>query len=190
VKRRSVMIGLARLGRFRADGLEHFEGTPQAFLNSLAPLLGFALVGAVMMAARGDGRGALTDLLSTAIVLIAPGVISEPLVRHWDRDAEWTKFAVAFNWCQWTVPVVFFLCLILSGVLVAAGWREDGAVLIAVMGVVGYGLSLHWFLARKALGLSRGRTALLVAAMNIGTGLLAVGPRLAAGGASAAWVTG
>jgi hypothetical protein len=39
-------------------------------------------------------------------------------------------------------------------------------------------LSLHWFLARRTLGLSRSRAGAMVLAMNLGTGLLAFGPRL------------
>jgi len=180
--RRNVLIGLARLARFRADGLDHFGDTAQAYLTSLAPLLGFALVGATLMLLHGDARAALSELLSTIIVLLAPAVISSALARGWGREAEWARFAVALNWCQWVVPIVFFLCLLLSGVLVAAGWGEDQAVMVADLVVVIYGVSLQWFVARKALGVRRGRAALLVVAMNIGTGVLALGPRLLAEG--------
>jgi hypothetical protein len=89
---------------------------------------------------------------------------------------------VVLNWCQWTLPVVLFVCLLVSAFLVAAGWGEDMAVLAAAGVVLVYGLSLHWFLARRALGLGAGRAVLLVLAMNLGTGLLAIGPRLLADG--------
>jgi hypothetical protein len=177
-----MLVGLARLARFRADGLNGFEASVPAFLNSLVPLFGFALVGAVMMMLHGDIIPALDDLLLTTVALLGPLVISEKLAGLWHCGETWLKFAVVLNWCQWTLPVVLFLCLILSGVLVAAGLDEATAVLAAALGVLGYGMSLHWFLARKALGLRGGRAALLVLAMNLGTGLLALGPRLLAGG--------
>jgi hypothetical protein len=180
--RRGVLRGLMRLAWFRADGLAQFEGTVQAYLNSLAPLVGFALVGAILMAAHGEVQDGLGDFLSTLVVLLAPAVISEPLARLWDRDAEWGKFAVVLNWCQWTVPVVFFVCLIAANALVASGSSPDDAILVAVCAVAAYGLSLQFSLARRALGVTARRAALLVLAMNLGTGALALGPRLLAGG--------
>jgi hypothetical protein len=180
--RRSLLVGLFRLGRFRADGLDQFEGSVTAFLNSLAPLLGFALVRALLMLLHGEVRAAADDLLLTAVVLLGPLVISEKLAAVWNVGGAWLKFAVVLNWCQWTLPVVLFVCLLVSAFLVAAGWGEDMAVLAAAGVVLVYGLSLHWFLARRALGLGAGRAALLVLAMNLGTGLLAIGPRLLADG--------
>ena len=174
--RHGPLAGLLRLARFRADGLAHFEGSPRAFLDSLAPLVGFTLAAAVLMLMRGAAQAALTDVLVTLILLLAPAVISEAFARHWDREAAWAKFAVAFNWCQWTVPIVLVVCLLLSGVLVAVGWSRDQAIGAAAIGVVAYGLSLHWFLSRHALQLSHARSLLLVLAMNFGAGLLAFGP--------------
>jgi hypothetical protein len=180
--RRGVLRGLIRLAWFRADGLAQFDGTVQAYLNSLAPLVGFAVVGAILMAANGEIQEALGDFLSTLIVLLSPAIISERLARRWDRDAEWGKFAVVLNWCQWTVPVVFFVSLIAANALVAGGSSPDDALLAAVCAVAAYGLALQWFLARRALGVTAKRGMLLVLAMNLGTGLLVLGPRVLAGG--------
>ena len=180
MKGRGLLVGLVRVARFRADGLTRFDATVPAFLNSLVPLLGFAFVRAIIAALHGGFIGAVDDLLLTTVVLLAPLVISEKLAQIWRCEEAWLKFAVVFNWCQWTLPVVLFLCLILSGVMVASGWSEEAAVLVAALGVLAYGLSLHWFLARRALGFGALRSVLLVVAMNFGTGLLAFGPRLLA----------
>ncbi len=177
----ALLRGLIRLARFRADGLTAFRGTPSAYLNSLTPLLGFALVGAVLTALHGEGREALSNLLSTAIVLLAPAVVSEPLARRWGRDETWLKFMVALNWCQWTVPVVFIAAVVVASFLTTGGLSEDQAALGEALVVAAYGLSLQWFLARRALEVKRGQAVLLVLAMNLAAGVLALGPRLLAG---------
>jgi hypothetical protein len=51
-------------------------------------------------------------------------------------------------------------------------------VLLVVAGLAGYGLWLHWFVARHGLGLGAGRAALLVVGVNLGTIVLVLGPRL------------
>jgi hypothetical protein len=58
--------------------------------------------------------------------------------------------------------------------------REAVASSALVACLVAYGLWLHWFLARKALGLSGGRAALLVLVVNLGTAVAVVGPHLLA----------
>ena len=55
-----------------------------------------------------------------------------------------------------------------------------------VFGLVGYGLWLHWFLARHGLGLSGLRAVVMVLGVNLATVALVLGPRmlaLALGGA-------
>ncbi len=49
-----------------------------------------------------------------------------------------------------------------------------------MLGLGGYALWLHWFLARHGLALSRFRAALLVVVVNLGTALLVLAPRLLA----------
>jgi hypothetical protein len=47
-----------------------------------------------------------------------------------------------------------------------------------LVGLIFYGIALHWFIARRGLDLSRGRAALLVLAADLLTGFLVVVPRL------------
>ena len=170
--------GLLRLATFRAEGFAGFAGTRQAFLNSLAPLLAFPLVGAALGALQGDGLAALGDLLSTIVALLGPAVFSHLLARRWGVEAAWLRYAVAFYWFQWAVPLAGFALLLVAGVAVRAGapvW-DAGAVWLLVL--LGYGLALHFFLARRGLDLPRGRAVVLVLVVNTLTGLLVVGPRL------------
>ncbi len=174
----NILLGVARLATGRADGLAQFGNTTQAFLTSLAPLIAFPLVGGALLIANDGGLPALSDLLATMCALLAPPVLSWWFARLWDREAVWPRFATAFNWCQWAIPVMASILLVVLGVLMAAGLPNRVAGLLAVFGLVSYGLWLHWFLARRGLDLSAARAVLLVLCVNLGTAALVVGPRV------------
>jgi hypothetical protein len=181
-----VLLGIARLARGRADGLAQFGHTRQAFLGSLAPLLVFPLVGSGLMLAQGGGLAAAADMLAAFCALLAPAVLSHVLARLWDREGLWIRFATAFNWCQWAIPAVAAALLLVLGVLMQMGLPNQVGGMVAVLSLTGYGLWLHWFLARHGLRLSAWRAIALVVAVNLGTAALAVGPRLLALGSSTA----
>lgn len=174
----SVVRGIWRLGRLRREGFAEFTASRQAFLNSLAPLIAFPLVGGLLMLFGGAGAGALVDLLATLVALLAPPVISAFLAELWRRDAAWLRYAVAFNWCQWAVPLAAVLILVAMAILTRFGLDERQAAIGALFGIAGYGVTLHWFLARNGLGLSRLRTTLFVIAVNLGTVILVLLPRV------------
>lgn len=173
-------IGVARLARFRAEGLAAFDATPGGLLNALAPWLAFALVGFVLLLVGGSPDEALNDLLATVVALLTPAVLSDVLARLWRREAAWLRYAVAFTWCQWIMPPAFLLAGLGIGALVAVGVPEDFAELAGALALLAYALSLHFFVARRALDLSRWRTAILVAIVNVGTGVLVSAPGLLA----------
>ena len=54
----SIALGVMRLARGRADGLQQFGATREAFLGSLAPLIAFPLVGGALMLMGGGGLAA------------------------------------------------------------------------------------------------------------------------------------
>ncbi|OJY78412.1 MAG: hypothetical protein BGP12_00790 [Rhodospirillales bacterium 70-18] len=173
-----IVRGLLLLATFRAAGLAEFAATRQAFLNSFAPLIAFPLVGGLLMLGSGGGLTALGDLLATAVALLAPPVLSHAFAVAWKREALWLRYAVAFNWCQWAVPLAAIPVLVGVGVLIQGGMPTGTAVPLAMLLLAGYGLALQWFLARRGLDLPRWRATLLVLAMNVATGLLVIGPRL------------
>jgi hypothetical protein len=173
-----VLLGIARVARGRRDGIGQFGGTSESFLASLAPLVAFPVVGALLMLLRGSWHEALVDLGLAVCAVLAPAVISYELSRLWGRQANWLRFATAFNWCQWILPILTTILLVVASIAVAAGLGEYGGAAIVFLGVGCYALWLHWFLARHALELGGGRAALLVLAVNVGTGLLLAGPAL------------
>jgi hypothetical protein len=175
---RRILLGIFRVATGRADGLAQFGDTPEAFLGSLAPLVAFPLVGALLMLGEGQGLAALIDLLATLCALLAPAVLSYEVARRWGRATRWTRFAVAFNWCQWAIPVLAVILVVLAGILLTLGVPSNAGLVLVVAGLAGYGLWLHWFLARHGLGLGAARAVLLVVIVNLGTILLVLGPRV------------
>jgi hypothetical protein len=177
-----IARGILLLASFRAIGLGEFTASPQAFFNSLAPLIAFPLVGGLLLLVSGDGLGALGDLLATTVALLTPPVVSHALARRWGREDRWLRYAVAFNWCQWAVPLAVVPALLVTGILAGAGLGPQPAAMLTLLALAGYGLGLHWFLARHGLNLSRWRAALFVLLVNMATGLLVVGPHVLASG--------
>ncbi len=177
-ERLKPLLGMARLARGRVDGLEQFGDTPQAFLASLAPLLAFPIVGAALSLASDGVLRALATLFATVVLQLAPAVLSHALARAWGREAQWLRYATAFNWCQWALPLAAVALLIVQQFALWLGLPKDAASQMLIVGLAAYGLWLNWLLARHGLSLSRGRAAGLVALTNLGTIVLAVGPQV------------
>lgn len=177
----NVLLGVFRVARGRADGIALFGDTPHAFLTSLAPLIAFPLVGGILMLLRGGGLRSIVDLLATVCALLAPPVLSFQFARIWQREGAWLRFATAFNWCQWALPVVAALMLLFLGFAMSVGLSQGPAGVSLVMALGAYGLWLHWFLARHGLAISGGRAAVLVLGVNLGTIAVVIVPRLLLG---------
>ncbi len=175
---RSILVGMVRVACGRADGIACFGGTVQSFLASLAPLVAFPLVGAGFGMFTEGPRQALTDLAMTLCALLTPAVLSYELAKFWSRTDAWFRFATAFNWCEWILPLVAALGMLPLSIAVSAGVGENLASLLLMGFLATYGLWLHWFLARKALALSVGRAILLVLVVNAGTVAAVMGPTL------------
>jgi hypothetical protein len=176
----SVVLGIIRLARGRADGIRQFGATRDAFLASLAPLIALPLVGGVRMLLGGGGLGVLSDLLASLCALVAPPVLSFEIARLWGRQAAWLRFATAFNWCQWAIPLVGGMLVLVLGILAALGLPSVLTWNALLSGLAVYGLWLHWFLARHGLGLSPMRAGLMVFGVNSITVLIVLVPRMLA----------
>ncbi len=172
------LIGALQLAVGQARGMARFGDTPQAFLASLAPLVAFPLVGATMLLYSGVVRQAFGTLLMTLVAQLAPAVLSHMVAVRWGRGAQWLRYATAFNWCQWAIPLMAFLLLVLLQIGLGNGMSDAAAAQLLVLALAAYGLWLHWTLARHGLDLTRGRAAVLVALVNAGTVAMVLGPRL------------
>lgn len=179
-QRQSVLIGIFRVARGRVDGIECFGGTSQAFLASLAPLLAFPLVGTAIGVFSQGVLESLTEFAIYLCALLTPAVLSYELARLWGRGEQWLRFATAFNWCEWILPLAACVIMIPISAAMTGGLdpRSASLILIGCLGV--YGLWLHWFLARHGLSLSKIRAAVMVLLVNAATVLVASAPQLIA----------
>ena len=180
-KRQSVVVGILRVARGRVDGIEYFGGTGQAFLSSLAPLLAFPLVGTLLGLMTDGALQSLSDFVMYVCALLTPAVLSYELARWWGRGELWLRFATAFNWCEWILPVVGCILMVPISLAMGAGLDSQTASLILLGCMAAYGLWLHWFLARHALSLPGLKAALLVFIVNVATVVVVAGPRFIAG---------
>jgi len=174
-----VFLGVARLARFDARGLAAIPGNRDAFLASIAPLVAFTLVGAGLMLADNGGLPAVEEFAVTLCALLTPAVLSHVFAQVWRREGEWLRYATAFNWCQWAIPVAASLLLLVLGLCIAVGLPNRVAGIVVVAGLILYALALHWFLARHGLRLSVLRALLVVVGTNLGTALVVLLPRMA-----------
>ena len=172
-----VLSGILLLARFKATGFVRLGDTTQAFLTSLTPLLAFPLVGFALTLLSG-GAGAFSDLFMTVAAVLAPPVISHALAVAWRREALWARFATAFNWCQWAIPLAALVVFTGFGLAWRVGLPTHLAAILALFVLAGYGLGLHYFLARRGLELPVGRSIFLVLAINLGTAAVILIPRL------------
>jgi hypothetical protein len=175
-----ILRGVGLIARGRAAGLNCFRATPQAFLYSLAPGFGIMAASIVEGLAEGKGTRAMAELPGTLCVLLAPSVLSYEMARLWGREAFWNRYIVAFNWCQWLLPVIAFLVLLGLSLAQIAGVSAATTLPVLVVSLAGYALWMNWFLARHGLALSGWRAAGLVASVNAGTMAIVFGPGLIA----------
>jgi hypothetical protein len=180
-KRRNVALGILLLARGRADGLAQFDATPRAVLQALAPLAAMMIVSLGLAIVSRAPTALQSYLLAGAVGLLSQLVLSYEVARRWGRGAEWYRFAAAFCWCQWAAPVAMLALILIMSVMLAAGVGEDTAAVAGLIGLLGYGLWLHWFLAWRALELSKWRALALVLIVNAATLVLINLPEWASG---------
>jgi hypothetical protein len=165
----TILRGMLLIARGQARGLNCFRDSPRAFLASLMPGLGILAGSLVEGLAEGTGTTAIDEIPATLCILLAPSVLSYELARFWGREAFWNRYIVAFNWCQWLLPILGCFLILALTLARTAGIAGDGGLRIMIVGLACYALWLNWFLARHGLALSPWRAAGLVAAVNLGT---------------------
>jgi hypothetical protein len=177
-----ILRGMLLIARGQARGLNCFRDTPRAYLASLAPGFGLLLGATIEALAEGAGANAFAEIPASLCVLLAPSVLSYELARFWGREAFWNRYIVAFNWCQWLLPLFALLLIFVSSMAQIAGAGGANILTLLLFGLGCYALWLNWFIARHGLALSGWRAALMVAVVNLGTmTILLVHVLLAAG---------
>jgi hypothetical protein len=167
-----VAFGLLLVGLGKPAGFAQFGGSAEAFLASLAPLLGFLIVFSLVLAWSGRPLLGLTVFLTMVCNFLAPAVIAEPLCRLWQRRERWARYANVLNCTQWLMCAALVILTPIEAVCMSAGVSlpvATGAVLL-VFGL--YVMWFHWFAARHVLDLSAPKALLMMIAVVFGTGLL------------------
>jgi hypothetical protein len=178
--RRNSVRGLMLLAYGNPQGLIFFGSDTQAYLASLAPLVGFLLVyGAQAMMTESPRQGGAA-LLAGLISVIGPPVLAEPLCRRWGREREWGLYANVLNWAVILLVGVALLASCAALLLVAAGVSLNTAVGACALALLIYSVWLQWFTARCALDLTRWQTVKLLLLTQLGTTLLIAVPTVLA----------
>jgi hypothetical protein len=131
---------------------------------------------------RGEGEASallFALALSSGFFLLAQPVLSEVVAHFWRRDAQWLRYATAFNWCQWALPGFAAALLMLLELLAAAGLSAKTAGALFVVGVTVYQLWLHWFLLRHGLQISAWRAFAGLIWINLAATILMLIPEVA-----------
>jgi nitrate reductase gamma subunit len=162
---RGRLRGVLLLATFRAEGFGWVEGSVADVLASLAPLLGFPLALGVLLLLSGALRE-LTVPLAAVAMFLAPLVVSEAVARVLGREAEWGRYAAAYNWCQWPLALGAAAALLGAAILVSLGVPATAAAIVAMLAMSLYQLVLHWFLAWRGLRLSGPRAVLMTLAAD------------------------
>jgi hypothetical protein len=167
-----VALGLLLVGIGRPAGFAYFGGSAEAFLASLAPLLGFLLVLCGALAWTGKWLLGLTFFLVLVCDLLAPAVIADLFCRLWHRREHWARYANVLNCTPWLFIGLFLLLMPVAATFEAVGLNPviAAAAVLALLGV--YGLWFNWFAARHVLELSHGRALLVMLSVVLGTALL------------------
>jgi hypothetical protein len=167
-----LVLGLLLIGTGRAAGFAQFGATREAFLASLAPWLGLVIVLAATTAWSGHAELGIAFFLIAVCNLLAPAVIAELFCRLWDRREHWALYANVLNCSQWLIMAMFLLMLPFASATLALGAPLAVATGLLLAGWSAYVLWFHWFAARHALNLSRGRATVVMLAVVFGTFVL------------------
>jgi hypothetical protein len=176
-----VGLGLLLIGTGRAAGFAQFGATPEAFLASLAPLLGFLIVLCGLLAWSSRPLAGLMVFLTLLCCLLAPPVIADLFCRLWQRRQHWALYANVLNCAQWLMLAALLLLLPLASLGVSLGLPLDQVSRLTMAAFGLYVMWFHWFTARHVLDLSPLRALLVMLAVVFGTGLLLQAPVLLSG---------
>ena len=136
------------------------------------------VVGFLLLAVQGRLLDAVSNLLLAVVILLAPVAASHLVAKWWRREGLWLRFAVALNWCQWVITAVAMLMMAAAGVAVQAGVPQQIALLVLLVGCLGYAISLQVFLAHIGLAMSRARAIGFVLLFNLAAAVLVLVPAL------------
>ena len=163
----NALIGIFRLARLDAGGIECFRNTPGAFWRSFKVALIIApfyagLLG--MRYAKGEVstpplRFIAVETIAYTIAWLAFPVIVEPICRTMGRSDKYLRFIIAYNWAGLLQNMLYLPLAMLSvtAVLPPDSGGVFGLIILLVI------MAFTWFIAKTALQIAASRAAAIVA---------------------------
>jgi hypothetical protein len=171
-----ILRGLFLLARGQKSGIKEFDPSMDAFTASLAPLIAFPLVGAVVSIVGGGWQLGIIGFLSRLCAVLALPVITHAFAKRLGREALWLRTATALDWSFWMILPLLFVAAFAGAILVECGISMQSAEFFAMGLIGGYLLWYHWIIVRAGLGLTRMQAVVLVAVSSAAIGVCTVGP--------------
>jgi hypothetical protein len=174
----NIPRGVFLLARGKAAGIVAFGGGADALTASMAPLIAFPLVGAVITGINGAPLDAAIGFLSRLCAVLAVSAITYEFARITRREALWVRTATALNWSFWIALPLLLLAGLLGMAMVSAGLPTKTTENILIGLMAAYLLWYHWFTVRAGLKLAIFPAIVLVLITNLVVGILTIGPAL------------
>lgn len=174
----NVLHGMLRLALGKPDGLKSIDNTPAAFSASIAPLIAFPLVGAILLGVQDHWILATSLFLSRLCGVLVQPIIVEFASGRIGRREHWLATTTALNWSIWVIFPLIPAGALLSAALVGVGLDQEIALIITISLVGAYMLWLQWFILRTGLSSGPWRAAGLLLAMNVIIAMLYLLPYL------------
>lgn len=174
----NVLKGVILLAQGKARGMAEFGGSTDAFLASLAPLIAFPLVLAVVAGLQGQPEAACISFLSLVTVSLAIAVVTQGFAAWTGREALWVRTATALNWSFWFVFPLMLAADTIRSLLVSAGMPQLVAFDVLMLGLCLYLFWYNWFIIRAGLQVKALAALGIAVVMNVAVFLLLVGPGL------------
>jgi hypothetical protein len=163
----NIVRGLLRLARGDAGGMREFGNTTDAFSASLAPLIAFPLVSALLFGLTGQWLLAAIMLASRLCGVLLQPVIIEFVARKRGSATTWLITSTALNWSIWLlIPLTLIGGLIASG-LISLGVDGRYAVAGSLCASYLYLLWIQCVTVRFGLRLTWVRAVPIVLGMNV-----------------------
>jgi len=173
-----ILRGLLLLARGKPSGIAEFGNSLDGFTASLAPLIAFPLVGAVVTVLGGQWQLAIIGFLSRLSAVLVLPVITYEFARRTGREALWLRTATALDWSFWILLPLLCVAALAGALFVEAGLPLDAGGYVALAIMVGYLLWYRWFILRAGLGINRLQAALLLGVSSLAIAVCTAGPLL------------
>lgn len=156
----AALYGTLRLVRLKPDGFRWFDASLDGFWRSfaaaalVAPLYVFSqlvesnsLPAGALVEANHPARTVLLEAIAYVVGWVAYPLLMVSVTRIIDRERQFFRYMVAYNWFQVPKELLFF---ILTVAYLLGGLPREGLQFLALVAVCGV-LFYFWFIAKTGL---------------------------------------